>query len=266
MDSSLMIQRPALSDAELKHLAPAIFAEAPEEHRSRAYRFISTAQVLAGLRAAGFAPVAARQVATRSASLQHARHLVRFRIPEEPVTLGDAWPELVLLNSHDGTSAYELRAGLYRPVCTNGLVVALGDFVALRVAHRGNVIEQVVEAARAVAGRFSAIRLEVGRMVATVLEEGARLAFAEEALTLRYGPEERGSLMPRQLLAIRRVGDAGEDLWHTFNVIQGNLVQGGLLRRTSTGRLTRTRRLRAIREDLRINAGLWAIARRYLGH
>ncbi|HEV2269973.1 MAG TPA: hypothetical protein VGR92_10970, partial [Steroidobacteraceae bacterium] len=46
-------------------------------------------------------------------------------------------------------------------------------------------------------------------------------------------------------------------LWRTFNVVQENVLRGGIVRRTASGRLMRTRAIQAIREDVRLNAGLW---------
>jgi hypothetical protein len=42
--------------------------------------------------------------------------------------------------------------------------------------------------------------------------------------------------------------------------VQENLMRGGLSRRSASGRLTRTRRISSIREDVRINSGLWDLA------
>ena len=63
----------------------------------------------------------------------HARHLIRLRRRVETVQLRDAIPEIVFLNSHDGTSAYQLRVGLFRVVCTNGLIVSASVFPVWRV-------------------------------------------------------------------------------------------------------------------------------------
>ena len=43
-----------------------------------------------------------------------------------PCSCRDSVPEVVFLNSHDGTSAYQLRMGIFRVVCTNGLIVSRG--------------------------------------------------------------------------------------------------------------------------------------------
>jgi hypothetical protein len=180
------------------------------------------------------------------------------------LTLVDAIPEIVLLNSHDGSSAYELRAGLFRPVCTNGLLVSLGDFVAVRIAHRGDVIERVVNGALEICSRLDGLGELVERMAATDLEEPVREAFAREALELRYGQAEASGYRWTQLLNNRREVDIGADVWRTYNTVQENLLGGGLLRRGASGKLTRSRRIKAIREDVRLNADLWDIATRYL--
>jgi hypothetical protein len=45
-----------------------------------------------------------------------------------------------------------------------------------------------------------------------------------------------------------------------LNKVQENLLRGGLSRRAPSGRLTRTRRITSIREDVRLNAGIWDLA------
>jgi hypothetical protein len=122
-----------LSLETLRERAPAAFADSAHESRSCAYTFISTATVVDALQVAGFYPVEARQ-ALRARSALHARHLIRFRRRFETVALRDAVPEILFLNSHDGTSAYQLRVGLYRAVCTNGLVVSQGRAAARRAS------------------------------------------------------------------------------------------------------------------------------------
>ena len=249
----------ALSPEALRERAPAAFADSAHESRSSAYRFISSATVVDALRVAGFYPVEARQ-AIRARSVLHARHLIRFRRRFETVELRDAVPEILFLNSHDGTSAYQLRVGLYRAVCTNGLVVSEGTFPVFRVAHRGDIVADVVRAALQVSERFEALASSVERMERTRLDQLERLDFAAQAVALRFHGASETGLEPSRLLVPRRAEDAGEDLWRTFNVVQENVLRGGIVRRTASGRLMRTRAIRAIREDVRLNAGLWDLA------
>src|ERR1700728_4255151 len=152
-----------LSMEALRQRVPAAFADSAHESRSSAYTFISTATVTDALRVAGFCPVEAGQ-ALRARSALHARHLIRFRRRLETVELRDAVPEILFLNSHDGTSAYQLRVGLFRVVCTNGLIVSRGAFPTFSVAHRGNVVEDVVAHALGMSERFEALAAQVERM------------------------------------------------------------------------------------------------------
>lgn len=254
------VDRHALSTDELKHCVPAAFAEAPDSTRTTAhYTFISTAEVVQALQDAGFVAAHARQTGVRrSASAAHARHLIRFTHTREAVTLVDAIPQLVLINSHDGSSAYTLHAGLYRPICTNGLITPLGDFGLIHVAHRGNVVAEVVAGALNIARGFAGVAATVAQMHTKLLVEQQRWELAAFALALRYPrAEQHKPLTPDQLLLPRRTADFGNTLWQTFNVIQENTLQGGIVGKSASGRSTRSRSIRAIREDVRINSQLW---------
>jgi hypothetical protein len=215
--------------------------------------------VLAALGSAGFLPVEARQAA-RAKNPMHARHLIRLRRRYETVQLRNAIPEILFLNSHDGTSAYQLRVGLFRVACTNGLVVSMGIFPVWRVMHRGDVVQDVVCAAFRISERFEALTAAVERMERTVLDAGQRLEFAAQALALRFPKDLEGAVEPSRFLVPRRAEDVGNDLWRTFNVLQENLLRGGIPRRSASNRLTRTRRITAIGEDMRLNSALWEMA------
>jgi hypothetical protein len=252
--------RTALTLEELRQRTPAAFAACAHERTGRSYRFISTEGVLNALAEAGFVPVEARQASRRVASALHARHLIRLRQRVETIQLRDSIAEILLLNSHDGTGAYALRTGLFRVVCTNGLVVSAGDFPIWRVAHRGDVVGQVVQGALEISQRFEALAASVERMERTQLEDEQRLEFAAEALALRFPEAPMAGIRPAQLLEPRRSEDVGNDLWRTFNTLQSNLLGGGLVKRSWSGRLTRTRPIRAIGRDLELNSGLWDLA------
>ena len=258
-DSYSSAFRTALSSEALRERVPAAFAPGAHERMSPAYTFLSTERVLAALASAGFQPVEARQ-AGRAKSPAHARHLIRLRRRVETVQLRDAIPEILFLNSHDGTSAYQLRVALFRVVCTNGLVVSSGVFPVWRVLHRGDVVDDVVGAALAISERFEALATSVERMEQRRLDRLEQLDFAAEAWALRFPKDPPEAIEASRLLVARRAEDVGNDLWRTFNVIQENVLQGGLVRRSPSNRLTRSRRITAIREDVRLNSALWEMA------
>ncbi len=249
-----------LSLETVRQRAPAIFAASPHERMSARYTFIPTERVLAGLTNVGFVPVDARQAHTRSTSPLHARHIVRLRRRFETVQLNDSVLEILFLNSHDGTSAYQLRIGIFRVVCTNGLIVSRSAFPTQCVAHRGNIVDEVVIGALQMTERFESLASQIERMEQRRLPKDDQIQFAERALELRFPQGGESGLEPAQLLTCRRVEDVGDDLWRVTNRIQENLLRGGLRRRTITGRLIRTRSITAIAQDVRINSGLWDLA------
>ncbi len=250
---------PAMSLETMRTQVPAVFAPDAHESLSTKYTFIPTERVLAGLMSAGFVPVEGRQAHSRKSTL-HARHLLRLRRRFETVQLKDSIPEIVFLNSHDGTCAYQLRVGIYRVVCTNGMIVSQGAFPMVRVQHRGDVVDAVISGALEMAEHFEALAGYVERMESRVVPEDEQVDFASRALAIRYEDVTQAGMQPSVLLAPRRPDDVGDDLWRVLNRVQENLLRGGLSRRSASGRLTRTRRISSIREDVRINSRLWELA------
>jgi len=254
-----------LEPGQLAHRVPAAFADRPASNTSRKYVFLSTKALIDALFEAGFAAVAASQThSRRSSDPAYARHMLRFQHSRESVTLVDAIPQIVLINAHDGSSSYELRAGLYRPVCTNGLMVQLGDFGLIHVAHRGNIVRNVVDAALSMIRDFGRVGEVVQRMASFNLTAEQRLEFARQALALRYPRGQHWPVTPEQIITPRREADARQDVWTVYNTLQEHLMHGGLAGRSASGRATRTRTVSAIREDVRINSGLWQVAMRLL--
>lgn len=255
-----------LSLDEVRQHAPAVFASAAHDELSAKYTFIPTDRVLSGLMDAGFVPVEARQARTYRASPVHAQHVVRLRRRFETIFLRDSCPEILFLNSHDGTSSYQLRMALYRAVCTNGLIVSRGAFPTVCVAHRGNVVDEVVAGALQISERFDRLAAQVERMEARRMFKDEQLRFAERALALKYSDVAQSCMAPGQLLTIRRPQDVADDLYTVFNRCQENLLRGGLIRRAPSGRLTRTRRVTSIRRDVELNSRLWDLAAEVLAN
>lgn len=261
--STQVVAREGLQTQALLSSVPAAFAEAPDAARtSKHYTFISTSVILNALIDAGFQPTRARQAGARAGgSLTHAKHLIRFSYVKSTLTLEEVIPELILINAHNATAAYTLRAGLYRPLCCNGLMTPMGDFGLVHVPHRGNIVHNVIEAALQIARGFDGVGETVKRMASRVLSAAEQGELAQAGLNLRYPlPEQHRPVTIDQLLEARRDADRGANLWLTYNVIQQNLIAGGVHGRSRTGRLSCTRPIRAIRDDVRINVGLWQAA------
>jgi hypothetical protein len=128
------------------------------------------------------------------------------------------------------------------------------------VRHRGNIVDEVVIGALQMTERFESLAARIEQMEQRRLPKDEQLSLAERALELRYPKGTESGLEPAQLLSARRTEDVGEDLWRVTNRIQENLLRGGLMRRSASGRLIRMRSITAIAQDVRINSGIWDLA------
>lgn len=254
----LQSDRP-LSDDQIRSVVPSIFSEAPHASRSERYSYIPTATVLTKLRGEGFEPFMVAQTRVRREDRrEYTKHMMRLRHASQ--ISGREANEIILLNSHDGTSSYQMLAGMFRFVCKNGLVC--GDTVAdVRVPHKGDVAALVVEGAYAVLNGFEQAQASRDAMQAVTLDRGEAAVFARAALALRYDePNTPAPVSETQILASRRFDDEHGDLWSVFNRTQENLLRGGLLGRNANGRRQRTRAVQGIDQDLKLNRALWLLA------
>lgn len=257
-----------LSNEIIAKFAPSVLAAEAHESRGERYAFIPTINILDGLRAEGFEPYEVRQTRCRDAGKrEHTKHLVRLRHPDAGAATfgGKEVPEIVLLNSHDGSSSYQLMSGLFRMVCSNGLIA--GDICDdIRIRHSGNVVEDVIEGSFRVLDNLKMVGERVEQYKAIELARPEQLLLAEAATEVRWGsdPETGTSLAPiysfDQLVRPHRWEDKKSDLWTTFNVIQENLVGGGLRGRSTSGRRTTTREVGGVNENVKLNRALWKLA------
>ena len=249
-----------LSDEQIRTVAPSIFAEAPHESRSERYSYIPTAAVLTELRKEGFQPFMATQTRVRDeGKREHTKHMLRLRHASQ--INGAEANEIVLLNSHDGTSSYQMLAGMFRFVCSNGLVC--GDTVAdVRVPHKGDVAGSVIEGAYEVLRGFDRVKDSRDAMRAITLHDAEAEVFARAALALKYDPTDNkpAPITESQILMPRRFEDRRPDLWSVFNRAQENLTKGGLSGRSANGRRQQTRPVQGIDSDVRLNRALWLLA------
>lgn len=272
-----------LTASQLRSLVPSAYATDKHESRSSRYTYIPTSEVIDGLIANGFQPFQAFQGGSRvEGKAEFTKHLVRFRqIGATMSKVGDTLPEVVLINSHDGTSSYKLFAGLFRLVCSNGMIIADKMFGELTVPHKGDIVDNVIEGSFQIVGQAKKTLERVEDWSALALTSGEQDAFAEAAHTLRFADAEGKTDTPitaAQLLAPRRLEDMNDgarygerrpasDLYRTLNVVQENVIRGGLsgIARNPDTRRTRrvtTREINGIDQNVRLNRALWQLAER----
>lgn len=261
-----------LSNEQLTRMVPSVAATAAHESRSDRYGFLSTLDVVDALRGSGWYPVRAEVGNPRTRkSREYGKHMLRFRQhPDVTIEVGEVVPEIVCFNAHDGTAAYRFMAGLFRSICSNGLIVADDTFGDIRVMHTKYAIQEALTASEAILDAVPSIMGRVDAWKMVDLDRSSSLEFANEAAKLRPGILKPISA---ELLGHRRWADKKSDLWTTFNKVQENLIRGGTYGtkvvtikdyRDGTNKdITETKRLRAIKapkELVSVNRGLWNLA------
>jgi len=249
-----------LTRDQIARVAPSVLATEPHDSRGERYAYIPTIAVLDRLSAEGFLPYAVGQTVTRVPGKRNfTKHLVRLRhASSNLVKVGDSIPEIVLTNSHDGTSSYQLASGFFRLVCSNGLVT--GNITEeVRVRHTGHVADDVIEGCTRILDDIKIAQGRIGEYQSITLAPEEQRLFAQSATSLRWD-EGTTPIRPDQLLIPRRWNDESNDLWTTFNRVQENLIKGGLRGRATTGRRLSTRAVDSVNENTRLNKALWALA------
>ncbi|MCX6930283.1 MAG: DUF932 domain-containing protein [Verrucomicrobia bacterium] len=255
----------ALTDDTLRAQAPSIFASGPMLGVSSRYTFVPTARIISGLKALDWVPVDVEEQRIRLETRRgFQKHQLRFRRAEQMETLDEWNVELVLLNSHDAGCAYQLHAGIYRRICSNGLVLSEGSFEALRFRHSGLEVDEVVGASMRLLDFMPKVGELVGQFHARKLESRESLLFARSALALRYPKVEAAPVDAETLLKAHRPEDEGTDLWRTLNRVQSNIIQGGVSdwHKDRSGKLRSVRRLSGIDSKVSVNKRLWNLAER----
>jgi hypothetical protein len=261
--ASGMTSREPMTLDTLRAVAPSVFAGGKHDSRSERYTYIPTAQIVEHLMKRDYGVFSAMQGGSRlEGKRDYTKHLLRLRPLSQPTQVGGTHNEIVLINSHDGTSAYRLMAGIFRMVCGNGLVVAESTIEDVRVKHSGAILSDVAAGVERISGQLPALADRVQGMQAITLAPDEQRVFAAAALTARYGVE--APITPEQILSTRRQEDKAPDLWSTLNVTQENILRGGNRYRVETKRGTTQRRktgaVNSVDGQTNINRALWQLA------
>ena len=219
-----------LDEAVMRRAAPSIFAQSKHASRSERYTYIPTIEVLRGLAKEGFEPFMVAQGNSRIAGkAEFTKHMIRMRHAGQVRARAEA-NEIILINSHDGASSYQMLAGVFRFVCCNGLVVGsvAND---IRIPHKGNVRDEVIEGAFRVLEDFEAVDASADSMKALTLQPDEERAFATAALTLRYGERSEGQppapITAEQLIEARRPEDLGPASGRRFSAFRKTPPKAG---------------------------------------
>lgn len=246
---------------------PSVFADSPSPLVSNKYQFIRTSEVLETLSSLGWNPREMSEVKARKPHTKgFQKHLVRLTNPEFIATkkVGDEVPEIVLTNSHNGKNSFSFRIGIYRLVCSNGLVIPTEEFTNITIKHIGNMASQIQEVVGRMSSSFSGVFSDIQKMKSKQLTPAEMYSFSKRALRTRsLTLEENFSSRAEEILAAQRPEDEGNDLWKIYNRVQENLIRGNFEIKTKKGS-RKGASIKSIDRGIGINEALWNLAKTYI--
>lgn len=245
---------------QILNKCPAVFSNAPHSEMSGKYKLLSSIDFVHAMDLIGFVPVSvsARKTRDFERALTQ-KHVIRFRKAEETIYRQGVTPEILFQNAHDGSSSYRVTAGVFRYMCSNGLVV--GDIAfERRILHKGNAMEEVMGSVKEIIEVLPKAVTRVDEWSKVDLNQGQKLEFATKAALVKWEELDKIPVSAEELLNPVREADKGSDLWSVFNVLQEKVIRGGVEYVRANGRHARTRPITHVRRNVEMNKQLWNIA------
>lgn len=271
-----------LSNEDIRRICPMALQSAPTNPNvSDRYVQANTMTVIEDLAKLGWYPVEAKQCRVKkNSSGIRSFHIVAFQNPDIKITKNgsngettiDAYPRIILTNSHDGFNAFKFMVGMFRLICSNGLVCG-EQMVNMSIRHINYTFDELRKVVTTAIEKVPEIVATMNKMRTIILTEEQKVAIATEVVKIRKGVGEDEKFEVEQdiiddILTPVREEDKAPDLWTIFNICQEKMIKGGFSyisqRNKQRSRLRKQRGITSIKKDMEFNQRLWNTATQYL--
>lgn len=256
-----------LTKDQIRNSSPLVFADTPTNPDvSNKYLFVNTETIIDDLEKLGWLPVqAAQRKARKKEGTIFSKHMVAFQNPDIKITSkdgDDAFPRILLTNSHDGMQAFKFSVGIFRLVCSNGLVVADEQFSDFKIKHKGYTFEELRNVVRQAVEDLPNRVQVMNDMKNRILTEDEKRKMALDAMLIRAGVKELqyDEETIDDILDPKREADKGDDLWRVFNVIQEKITQGDFHAALTGAKVRKVRKIKSFEKDMKVNKELFKLA------
>jgi hypothetical protein len=257
LNTTAMMSGNTYSLEQIKKIAPSVFTTEKAPHLTDKYIQTPTSRVVEDLMSLGWQVTKAQEVKARKGQ-GFQKHIIVFRNPEIMIKGkdgDDSFPQILLTNSHDGKAAFNFRVGIFRLICSNGLVISDADFSNVSIRHINYTFESLQAKVAEMITKLPNLVQKINLFKSTALTEDQMADFAQKAMQLRT--KERVNIM--DVLTPDRPQDSGNDLWVVFNRVQEKLL-GGSYRAGKR----KARSVKNFQKDIELNEKLFELAEAYL--
>lgn len=267
-----------LSNEDIKRVCPMALHTTPTNPNvSNKYVQANTMTVVEDLAKLGWYPVQAKQCRNKkNSSGIRSFHMVAFQNPDVKIMRNldngekvvDTYPRIILTNSHDGYNSFKFMVGLFRLVCSNGLVCG-ESMVEMSIRHMNYDFEELRKIVATAIEQVPKIVGTMNKMRDIEATEEQKVAMATEVVKIRKGIDTNENIEIEQdviedILTPIRAEDNTNDLWTIFNICQEKMIKGGFSAPSRKSRNRKQRAITSIKKDMEYNQRLWNTASQYL--
>lgn len=178
-----------------------------------------------------------RKITNNYVQLQHPDFAVQNNKGKD-----EAYTSITISNSCNGAKPLQMSLGMFRQVCTNGLVTFDQHAESQNIKHTEINYRDLDRFVTTMNSKADKLLHEVNEMKHKGLSIEDMRKLAREAASLRYTNLDEINI--DDIFAVNRIEDESNDLWTVFNRIQENL----------------THDIKNMNEDIRLNQQLFALA------
>ena len=262
-----------MTKEQLKEACPLAFASEPTNPNvSGKYLFVNTETVVDDLDKLGWKPVQAAQRKDRGNGTIFSKHMVAFQNPDIKIKGkdgDDSFPRIIMTNSHDGMQAFKFSVGIFRLVCSNGLVVADEQFSDFKIKHKGYTFAELRDVINTAVKDLPNKVQVLNDMKSRILTQDEKNKLALDAMLVRAGIKLDSDKAKKfsydnetieDILEPKRKEDEGDDLWRVFNVVQEKITQGEFHAALKGAKVRKVRKIKSFEKDLKVNKDLFQLA------
>ena len=258
-----------LTKDQIRSIAPSVFtAKANKATTSKHYVHIPTEKVIDDMASLGWNVVDAKEIKARK-GIGYQKHMVVFGNDDLRIDGKDGdtvFPRILMTNSHDGKNAFTFQAGLYRLVCSNGLVIADAEFASLKIRHMGYDLNELSTVINEIVEKLPLTVECMNKLKAKELSQEQKVSFAKDALSTRLEETQLKRFSTEDILELikpTRKEDEGDNLWSVYNVVQEKLIHGMFDVYGVGGKTRKARKIKNFQQDTKVNQELYELALQY---
>lgn len=251
-----------------------LFNDKPTKIASNKYKLVKTADIVEEFNKFGWYPwILDEELKDLKAVTPTSEHILRLRTENEYGTIrdrhSDVYMEVLIANSCNTKKALQIRIGLFRQVCSNGMVTGEDLHKPFVMKHVGNIHSDLRQYIQNIPSQIKSLDGVIKQMEHKVLTQSDIYDMARVALLIRYQHKKLPSHdQVQDVINIQRIEDNSFDLWHVFNRIQENVLNGNYynqyLDEEGEMKSMKARAITSKSYGIELNKNLFSLATRYL--